>query len=99
MAYPYYQQNSTILWVQGETGAKSYPIAPNSSVVLMDSETNRFYIKATDQTGIPKLRTFDYTEVNDQVPSEVTRAEYNELLLKINDLEKKLEEKDVDAFV
>ena len=35
-------------WVQGEAGAKAYPVAPNTSILLMDSEESVFYIKATD---------------------------------------------------
>lgn len=50
-------------WVQGEAGAKAYPVAPNTSVLLMDSEESVFYIKATDSSGMPQpLRIFDYTE-------------------------------------
>lgn len=50
------------IWVQGEAGAKAYPVAPGSSVILMDSESNVFYIKSADQSGMPMLRAFDYTE-------------------------------------
>lgn len=52
-----------IIWVQGDAGAKSYLVAPNQSVMLMDSEQNCFYIKSADASGMPlPLRTFDYTE-------------------------------------
>lgn len=52
-----------INWVQGETGAKSYLVAAGQSVLLMDSESSTFYIKSTDQSGMPMpLRTFDYKE-------------------------------------
>ena len=57
------QSGSGLTWVQGEAGAKSYMVAPSSSVLLMDSENNRFYIKSADASGMPMpLRTFDYTE-------------------------------------
>jgi len=58
------QTNDTgILWVQGEAGAKSYPVAPGKSVMLMDSETDAFYIKSADASGMPlPLRVFDYKE-------------------------------------
>lgn len=52
-----------LLWVQGEAGAKSYLVAPNTTVLLMDADAQRFYIKSTDPTGIPSLRTFEFTEV------------------------------------
>lgn len=52
-----------IQWVQGEAGAKAYTISAGQSVLLMDSENNTFYIKSTDNSGMPlPLRIFDYTE-------------------------------------
>ena len=60
-------QDTGILWVQGEAGAKSWAVAPGKSVMLMDSESNTFYIKSSDQSGMPMpLRIFDYTERNSQ---------------------------------
>ena len=63
-AQPQPQQPTTsILWVQGEAGARAYPVAPGASVLLMDSETSTFYIKTMDASGMPQpLRTFDYVE-------------------------------------
>lgn len=56
-------QSGNINWVQGESGAKSYLVAPGQSVLLMDSESNVFYIKSSDPSGMPMpLRVFDYTE-------------------------------------
>ena len=61
------QNDSGILWVQGEAGAKSWAVAPGKSVMLMDSESNTFYIKSTDQSGMPMpLRIFDYSERTQQ---------------------------------
>lgn len=59
---PMQQPASSPLWVQGEAGAKAYPVAPGSSVILMDSESNVFYIKSADQSGMPTMRTFEYRE-------------------------------------
>lgn len=59
------QNNNTspIIWVQGESGAKSYLVAPNATVMLMDSEGERFYLKSADASGMPlPLRIFDYKE-------------------------------------
>ena len=62
--YPTNQNSQNgIIWVQGETTAKSYPVEPSKSVLLMDSENPVFYIKSTDQSGMPlPLRIFDYKE-------------------------------------
>jgi hypothetical protein len=55
--------NGGITWVLGEAAAKSFPIGAGQSVLLMDSEESVFYIKSTDQSGMPQpLRIFDYTE-------------------------------------
>ena len=57
------QNNNGLIWVQGEAGAKSYMIAPNSTVMLMDSESQRFFLKSTDVSGMPQpLRIFEYHE-------------------------------------
>ena len=56
--------NSGINWVSGEVGAKSYLVAPNSTVLLMDSDATRFYLKSADNSGMPSLRIFEYKEVS-----------------------------------
>lgn len=60
---PAQQVNQGLLWVSGEVGAKSYLVAPNSTVLLMDSDAQRFYLKSADNAGMPNLRIFEYTEV------------------------------------
>ena len=57
------QGNNGMIWVQGEAGAKSYLVAPGNTVMLMDSEGERFYLKSADASGMPMpLRIFDYKE-------------------------------------
>ena len=55
------QINNGIIWVQGEASAKSYPVAPNTSVPLWDSEANVIYIKSADMSGMPSIKVLDYT--------------------------------------
>lgn len=97
---PQPQNNQGLIWVSGEIGAKSYLVAPNSTVMLMDSEQSRFFIKSTDSAGMPTIRTYEYKEYVPSVPQQpvieqknlneqfVTRQEYEELLAKIEDLQK-----------
>ena len=59
------QPNSGIIWIQGESAAKSYLVAPNSTVVLFDSESQTIYLKSADATGLPSMRVLDYT-IRDQ---------------------------------
>ena len=88
-AAPQPQSNAGGLnWVQGEGGAKSYPVAPNTTVMLMDSENDRFYLKTADMSGMPMpLRVFEYKEVKsaenepkilkrDNSPAYVTKDEF-----------------------
>lgn len=89
-------------WVQGEAGAKSWYITPGSTVLLMDSENQRFYLKSADMNGVPAMRTFEYSEVGAQKPQEahqtlnfVTVEEFsgfkNEVLKKLEDLAEPVE--------
>ena len=89
------QNNNGLIWVQGESGAKSYLVAPGSTVMLMDAENSTFYLKSADASGMPMpLRIFDYKErsamhsqpVIDPTSGEtvnfdnfVTRKEFDEL--------------------
>lgn len=78
LQYPAFMQqqsqnnNNGITWVQGEAGAKAYPVGAGSSMILMDSEAENFYIKSTDVSGMPQpLRKFQYKEVLENHPTEI----------------------------
>ena len=81
---PSQQTNAGLVWVQGDAGAKSYMVAPNNTVLLMDSESDSFYLKSADQSGMPSLRKFSYTEVTQNISAPtgdkdipyVTKSEY-----------------------
>lgn len=61
--YQMAQPNNSLLYVQGESAAKSWMVGAGQSVLLMDSENPVFYIKSADNSGIPlPLRVFDYKE-------------------------------------
>lgn len=57
-----YPQQNGITWVDGVSSAKAYPVANGTSILLMDSNENAFYIKSADQSGMPSIRVFDYSE-------------------------------------
>jgi hypothetical protein len=64
--YSYPNDSNGIIWVQGESGAKAYPVQNGKSVVLFDSESEHFFIKTTDISGMPQpLRIFSYKESNE----------------------------------
>ena len=76
---PAAQQGNGIRWVQGEAGAKAYPVAPGDSAFLMDSENPMAYLKTTDQTGMPSMRYYSITEVSPETitpKAEAPKVDY-----------------------
>lgn len=57
---PQNQNQNNMIWVQGEAGAKSYLVAPNSTVQLWDSEQPIIYLKSADASGMPSMKILDY---------------------------------------
>lgn len=62
------QQGNGIIWVSGEAGAKAYLVAPNTSVTLWDTESQTIYVKSADASGMPSMKTLDYTMRESIVP-------------------------------
>ena len=84
--------NTGIIWVQGEAGAKSYLVGAGNSVLLMDSEQSRFYIKSTDGSGMPMpLRVFEYNELSSNSEPKVSD---NSKYVTHDELERRLQEFD-----
>lgn len=75
---PYLSQpTQNIQYVNGKQSAESYQLPPNSSVILMDSNIARFYMKKTDASGLSTIRAYDFKEVEEEKPKEyVTKAEF-----------------------
>lgn len=98
--------NGSINWVQGETGAKSINVPAGQTILLMDSETNVFYVKSSDASGFPlPLRTFKYEEVvesedsADRAPTMyVTKDELDERLAELTSKLNSKEEKPNGKF-
>lgn len=89
-------QSNGIVWVQGEQAAKSYLVGAGNSVLLMDSDATRFYLKSADNSGMPlPLRIFEYKEIQPgqqppvqtiQTEDFVTRKEFDELKAMIDQM-------------
>ncbi len=71
---PQLAPNSNLIWVQGEAGAKSYLVAPNQTVQLWDSENQVIYLKSADGSGMPSIKTLDYTIRDAQASAEAQKA-------------------------
>lgn len=71
------QQQSGIIWVSGEAGAKAYLVAPNTTVQLWDSESQRIFLKSADASGMPSMKVLDYTirETAQSAPVAVSPAQ------------------------
>lgn len=71
------QQPQSIQYVNGKQSAESYQMPANSSVILMDSNCARFYMKQTDASGMATIKTYDFKEAAEDKPAEyVTKAEF-----------------------
>ena len=61
-------QTNGVIWVQGEAAARSYLMAPNTTLPLWDSESNTIFLKSTDAAGMPSMKILDYT-IRDTAPA------------------------------
>ena len=97
---PQTAQNNSLIWVQGEAGAKSYLVAPNNTLPLWDSEAPTIYLKSADASGMPSMKILDYTirdtsnmphtaPLNDKSEEYVTKNELEALKAEIS---KKIED-------
>lgn len=84
-----FNPTSNMVYVQGEAGAKGYPVANGYTMLLMDSEEQRFFIKQTDQMGLPTMKKYKFEEVVEPEPEKVeyiTKADFEEFKKEIKDL-------------
>lgn len=102
MPYNYYGQNNgnSLNWVQGESAAKAWYVAPGSTVALWDSEAQVIYLKSADPSGMPSMRVLDYTIRDAQKPQEsvsepkvdyVTKEDLEAIYGRIDDLREEIE--------
>jgi hypothetical protein len=84
MYYPQQNQNNnSITWVQGLEAAKSYLVAPNTTVQLWDSEAQTIYLKSADASGMPSMKIIDYT-IRSEGQNKTSRDEYSEFATKVD---------------
>ena len=83
--YPPYQTNpfipqvqtQSIQYVNDKKSAETYQLPANSSVILMDSNLPRFYMKQTDASGVATIKSYDFKETEEEKePEYVTKAEF-----------------------
>lgn len=70
-------QQQTVQYVNDRASVDSYQLPANSSVILMDSNLPRFYLKQTDASGMATVKSYDFKETEKEKPKEyVTKEEF-----------------------
>lgn len=54
---------NNIIKVNGIESVKAYTTMPNSTVVLFDANEDKFYVKTTDASNYPTIRSFTFSEI------------------------------------
>lgn len=89
----YQQPQQGLIWVQGEAAAKSYLVAPGSTVQLWDSEEKVIYLKSADASGMPSMKVLDYTirgeEAKAPAVAYATKEDLDALAEKVKELSKR----------
>jgi hypothetical protein len=94
------QATPSIIWVPNAQAAEGYLVAPNSAVVLWDSSAPVVYLKQTDASGKPNMKTYDLVERTSipqvqpttQEPDRITalKSEVERLKSELGELKEKL---------
>lgn len=61
--------------VNGENGAQTFPLAPSSSVLLLDEHKPIVYLKTTDAGGYPTITAYAIAPVQPEQPAGLTALE------------------------
>lgn len=54
---------NNVLQVMGPESAQAYQLAPNSQVILMDSNKPVFYMKKSDSSGYSETKAYEFHEI------------------------------------
>ena len=69
-------------------------VAPNNTIALWDSESQTVYLKSADASGMPSMRTLDYTiredanrtAINDPVSDYATKNDITTIQRQIDEI-------------
>ena len=86
----YSQNNMLVSWVKGLEGAKAYPVMRGTTVLLMDTEQNNFYLKTVETNGIVQpleMYEFKKVEIAESDPVEyATKSDVAEIKKMLEEL-------------
>lgn len=84
---------NNIIWVANEQEASAFPVSTGGSVLMMDRNTNRFYIKTVTQNGVLlPMEVYEFNPIKKETTQQadtsnyVTKDEFNELKKMLEDL-------------
>lgn len=87
-------QKHEILTVSSLQQVKDFTINRGDSYLMLDPNADRLYVKEKDNIGKDSIRIFSLTEIteqylNSETPVTMTKADYNNLIQRIERLEGK----------
>ena len=97
---------TSVVWISGgKEEANGFMVAPNSRVIIFETNSMVFHIKERDASGTPiPMRTFNYTEEAENKSHDtkkmddkfVTRKEFDALAALVGELKGKKKRKEDD---
>lgn len=93
---------TSVVWISGgKEEANGFMVAPNSRVIIFETNSMIFHIKERDASGTPiPMRTFNYVEETETVHQDtkiddkfVTREEFNKLAALVGEMKGKKKRK------
>lgn len=70
-------QTRSINSVNGKASVESFYLPPNSSDVFLDESQRKMFTKHVDASGVASIKVYDYTESEEEKPTEyVTKEEF-----------------------
>lgn len=84
-------QKVEVVSVNGEQEANSYPIPPNSSILMLDSTQPVVWLKITDAASYPTVTGYEITPIKKPVTPVEQSYDFTKLEERIANLERRLE--------
>ena len=93
---------TSVVWISGgKEEANGFMVAPNSRVIIFETNSMIFHIKERDASGTPiPMRTFNYVEETESAHQDtktndkfVTREEFNKLAALVGEMKGKKKRK------
>ena len=82
--------SNNIIWVESEMHAYNSPVAFGHSVLFMDKNEEKFYIKSVDQSGVTtSFKKFNRVEIIDPPPEDfVPKKDFDTIRSEFDELKK-----------